>query len=808
MERASTWSPRFEEIEVWLWNSEHHLFAAEVQEGIPQLCGFDEIVECLTLLPSNSSCRIIWADAVLTFNGQEFLGWLRERPQSRKEECLTVRLWQAVKAVSEENDGKSGDVAPEGCGMPPGLHVEKVLNRGASEAEDISQIFNTKVEDLVKEFLHKQAQAREIAAAVLDVEGTQLCFSSSRPLVNVPIPQALVLILGGYSGISKQSMEQLHSTFGMYSLPLLEVSLAPTTQHMYACLAFLKMHEDAGKLKAALVDLREMGPEGYNQQKLAAEALWHRRWIGANVTAEEHSKENGPIIQNLKSAAAKHMDAISSSSISWKSNGQVSGNGNTMDEACIAAATPWNAGMHGKGRRHVAQAVKDLQRTDPHGNAEWWAYCDMHAGGLRDPCRHTLSFLQTFLADFQAGHRNKVPSKCIGAQGISAGPPPGLELHAEALSGASSSVSVAPLGSHMVGNLPSNTSGRGSAGKGGNVKIEEWQDIRHPVVQRQALQEQLSQPPRHVVLQNTSRVSHNEFLSDLQRAILQEAPHNGKSLIGLDQFAPPLHPGHVHTSPELPSYRDDSRSWTDERMWSSEASLERMRTTCDQAAPTRANRSYTPPGISGRIPQMPAGVGAHASQSNGGWGTEQQMPARHRNEQSIHPEPQSKENVTTVLRALNSMLDEMVATPAHARGASQHVPLADLNPERLQELQKLMAELSLARTPHPGYSIDEPRQLPGRSVWTTGALPNLLEAGTNSLPQAPVQDPFQPLRLPQPPMCSQQSEYIRSHDSTSCAMEQEIGPRHLPQQDTRMYPVSSHREPSAWLLPQPRFSSS
>lgn len=55
----------------------------------------------------------------------------------------------------------------------------------------------------------------------------------------------------------------------------------------------------------------------------------------------------------------------------------------------------------------AAQRIKMLQRSDPTGKAEWWAYCDLHGDGVRDPLRHNLSFLQPFLANYSAGHRLK-----------------------------------------------------------------------------------------------------------------------------------------------------------------------------------------------------------------------------------------------------------------------------------------------------------------------------------------------------------------------------------------------------------------
>jgi hypothetical protein len=67
--------------------------------------------------------------------------------------------------------------------------------------------------------------------------------------------------------------------------------------------------------------------------------------------------------------------------------------------------------VSGKGqRRSLAQAVKDIQRN-PVGNSEWWAYCDLHGCGMRDPALHKQEFVERFLADFHAGRRLKGSSR-------------------------------------------------------------------------------------------------------------------------------------------------------------------------------------------------------------------------------------------------------------------------------------------------------------------------------------------------------------------------------------------------------------
>lgn len=54
------------------------------------------------------------------------------------------------------------------------------------------------------------------------------------------------------------------------------------------------------------------------------------------------------------------------------------------------------------------QALKELQRTDPVGKAQWEAYTDQHGNAVRDPSKHAPDFIWGFLSSYSNGMRIEV----------------------------------------------------------------------------------------------------------------------------------------------------------------------------------------------------------------------------------------------------------------------------------------------------------------------------------------------------------------------------------------------------------------
>mmetsp|Transcript_353 Transcript_353/g.1215 ORF Transcript_353/g.1215 Transcript_353/m.1215 type:complete len:253 (-) Transcript_353:19-777(-) len=53
----------------------------------------------------------------------------------------------------------------------------------------------------------------------------------------------------------------------------------------------------------------------------------------------------------------------------------------------------------------IVDKIKELQRSGTEGKTQWWAYCQEHGGGIRDPSKHDREFLANFLYQYQMGAR-------------------------------------------------------------------------------------------------------------------------------------------------------------------------------------------------------------------------------------------------------------------------------------------------------------------------------------------------------------------------------------------------------------------
>lgn len=60
--------------------------------------------------------------------------------------------------------------------------------------------------------------------------------------------------------------------------------------------------------------------------------------------------------------------------------------------------------MSGETRlSELAGRVKAIQRQSDKSKQQWWAWCDAHGGGVRDPQRHTATFLERFFEALESG---------------------------------------------------------------------------------------------------------------------------------------------------------------------------------------------------------------------------------------------------------------------------------------------------------------------------------------------------------------------------------------------------------------------
>eukprot|EP00931_Biecheleriopsis_adriatica_P047343 TRINITY_DN2728_c0_g1_i1.p1 TRINITY_DN2728_c0_g1~~TRINITY_DN2728_c0_g1_i1.p1 ORF type:complete len:313 (-),score=65.62 TRINITY_DN2728_c0_g1_i1:217-1080(-) len=49
----------------------------------------------------------------------------------------------------------------------------------------------------------------------------------------------------------------------------------------------------------------------------------------------------------------------------------------------------------------LVDRIKAMQRTDPGAKEAWWQFCDNELGGVKDPSRHEIEALESFLASYE-----------------------------------------------------------------------------------------------------------------------------------------------------------------------------------------------------------------------------------------------------------------------------------------------------------------------------------------------------------------------------------------------------------------------
>jgi hypothetical protein len=53
----------------------------------------------------------------------------------------------------------------------------------------------------------------------------------------------------------------------------------------------------------------------------------------------------------------------------------------------------------------MVDQVKEMQRSDPIAKEQWHAFCDQYGEGVRDPAKHDVSFLNSFVSQYTSGAR-------------------------------------------------------------------------------------------------------------------------------------------------------------------------------------------------------------------------------------------------------------------------------------------------------------------------------------------------------------------------------------------------------------------
>ena len=134
---------------------------------------------------------------------------------------------------------------------------------------------------------------------------------------------------------------------------------------------------------------------------------WEQAWsrfVAANgegrYDPEEHTTEF--LVSFIELLGAQGLQAMKAKSWQGDSSWQSGGNLRGADVA--------GGGGCGKRRRlnrktsplaaQLATLIKELQQSDPVKKQQWAEFCDQHANGTKDPCRHELNTLQLFVRSY------------------------------------------------------------------------------------------------------------------------------------------------------------------------------------------------------------------------------------------------------------------------------------------------------------------------------------------------------------------------------------------------------------------------
>lgn len=291
-------SPRFDELEIWVLNTEYKLFDEDRPRVDPARLHWgrlDEMSKVVGVAPCNAAVRLFWADAVVSVDGADLSRWTgytgRRAPS---EQQLSQFLWHNIQAAAKGDcrtrsfkeaksdwdakfpwDSEQVLQSPddEPVGTTPGVYVWRNSVEDIGELADTWPVRPTGINSL--HFLRQlQKRYEKPLGILLDYPGAELRYVNSLPTAAGPDPRAAVVVLGGPKGISQAIKEQVQLTFSAQSVPLLEVSLGPYEEMAHACVAFLRLQEDAGRLKAAVTDLHQLGHAGYKRLADDIEAAW------------------------------------------------------------------------------------------------------------------------------------------------------------------------------------------------------------------------------------------------------------------------------------------------------------------------------------------------------------------------------------------------------------------------------------------------------------------------------------------------------------------------------------------------------
>lgn len=310
-------------------NTEYCLFSDEgLRVALDALhrCRLDECSKCLAVSPPNAEVRLFWADGVVSVSGADFGRWLhvtgRAAPSEQGMAAVLVPNmeaawrgeWQTRSLAEGEADLKGPHWKNKGDELQdpgnrwgedvakkqptPGVYVWRALPREGEDLERFGAVdFEKQRRDwestqarwrgyggkdpwpteptveAMRHFLRRYSSkargkaAQSAVGVLLAYDGALLDFLATRPLtVGGPAPGVGITVLGGPKGITPAFAAAIKATFLEADVPLVDVCLGPTAEMAHACVAFLRLQDDAGRYRAAVTDLLRLGRDGYDRR--------------------------------------------------------------------------------------------------------------------------------------------------------------------------------------------------------------------------------------------------------------------------------------------------------------------------------------------------------------------------------------------------------------------------------------------------------------------------------------------------------------------------------------------------------------
>jgi len=81
----------------------------------------------------------------------------------------------------------------------------------------------------------------------------------------------------------------------------------------------------------------------------------------------------------------------------WGGNNWGNQSGPSAKRGCWG---PSSGGDSSPEKADLVEKIKALQRQDPDAKQAWWSLCDEQLGGVKDPNRHEISVLQSFMSQY------------------------------------------------------------------------------------------------------------------------------------------------------------------------------------------------------------------------------------------------------------------------------------------------------------------------------------------------------------------------------------------------------------------------